>query len=206
MAVDRVARGSSARTRNAYREAWVNFWNWCFETGRLAANPFLSVPLANVKADPRRRRRPLTEDELLRLLAVARTRPLDAKRAVNRGPRKGEASARLCDATRAALERAGREWTLVDKTLVLTGLRKGELASLTASQVRLGDTPHLSLAAADEKARRGALLPLREDLAADLKLWLAERLAELQGEARRHGDAVLEALPADAPLFAVPCT
>ena len=202
--VARTEAGSSARTRNLARESWLVFLNWCVETGRLTTNPFAGLSKANAKADPRRQRRPLTEDELGRLLAVARTRPLDAKLAINRGVKKGEAGARLTDATRAALDRAGRERALVYKTLVLTGLRKSELGSLTVEQVRLDDRPHLSLAAADEKARRGALVPLRGDLADDLRNWLAERLDESQREARHAGRSIPTAVPSDALLFSIP--
>lgn len=202
--VARADAGSSARTRNLARESWLVFCNWCLETGRLAVNPFNSLSKANAKADPRRQRRPLTEDELQRLLAVALTRPLTAKLAINRGTRKGTTGARLTDATRAALQRAGRERALVYKTLVLTGLRKGELGSLTVGQVRLDDSPHVVLAAADEKARRGALIPLRADLADDLRNWLAERLDEARSEARLAGRTIPDTLPADARLFTIP--
>ncbi len=202
--VARTGAGASARTRNLARESWLVFLNWCVETGRLTSNPLANLSRANVKADPRRQRRPLTEEELDRLLAVARTRPLDAKLAINRGARKGQAGARLADATRDALERAGRERALLYKALVLTGLRKGEMASLTLGQVRLDDSPHLALAAANEKARRGALVPLREDLASDLRGWLKERLDEAQEQARISGQPIPNALPADEHLFHVP--
>jgi hypothetical protein len=71
---DRVGMG--ARTRNTYRAAAVAFCNWCVETGRLLGNPFAKVAKADEDADPRRQRRALTEDELVRLLDVARRRPL----------------------------------------------------------------------------------------------------------------------------------
>ncbi len=203
--VARTEAGASARTRNLARESWLVFLNWCIETGRLATNPLTGLSKANVKADPRRQRRPLAEDELDRLLAVAVTRPTTAKLAINRGKRKGQAGAKLSDSTRAALERSGRERALLYKALVLTGLRKGELASISVGQVRLdGDPPHFTLAAADEKARRGALVPLRDDLACDLREWLALRLTEARDNARREGKPVPEALPAETPLFSVP--
>lgn len=69
----------------------------------LTANPLGGLSEANVKADPRRHRRALTEDELDRLLTVALTRPLDAKLAITRGSREGQAGARLSDSTRATL-------------------------------------------------------------------------------------------------------
>ena len=55
------------------------------------------------------------------------------------------------------------------KTLVLTGLRKGELATLTVGQLDLdADPPYLTLDAADEKNREGSTIAIRPDLAADL--------------------------------------
>ena len=68
------------------------------------------------------------------------------------------------------LERLGRERSLIYKTLVLTGLRKGELASLTVGQLELDEpTPFVVLNAADEKNRQGSTIPLRRDLANDLR-------------------------------------
>jgi len=179
--VARKAERMSAATRNEYRGAWVTFANWCVRTGRLLGNPFAGVPKADAKADRRRQRRALTEHELVRLLDVARRRPLLDRMTVRRGPRKGEACARLRPQTRAKLERLGRERALIYKTLVLTGLRKGELASLTVSQLYLAaDPPFLMLDPADEKNREGSTIPLRSDLAADLREWLATKCAAFQ--------------------------
>src|SRR5262249_31116584 len=60
-----------ARTRNYYRESLVAFANWCVESGRLVGHDLARIPKADAKADPRRQRRALTEDELKRLVAVA---------------------------------------------------------------------------------------------------------------------------------------
>ena len=195
----------SARTRNAYRNALVSFCNWCVETSRLAVNPFDSVPKANEKADPRRQRRAMTEDELVKLLAVARERPLLEALTVRKGPRKGERYADVRPEVRDRLDLLGRERALIYKALVLTGLRKGELASLTVAHLRLDDAvAFLTLDAADEKNREGNDLALREDLAADLRNWLADKLRRLQEEARQAGAPIPARLPPDTPLFDVP--
>ena len=179
--VARKAERMSAATRNEYRGAWVTFANWCVRTGRLLGNPFAGVPKADAKADRRRQRRSLTEDELVRLLDVARRRPVLDRMTVRRGPRRGEAYARLRPQTRAKLERLGRERALIYKTLVLTGLRKGELASLTVAQLYLAaDPPYLVLDPADEKNREGNTIPLRTDLVADLREWLATKSGAFQ--------------------------
>lgn len=104
----------------------------------------------------------------------------------------------------AELERRGRERALIYKTFVLTGLRKAELPSLTVGQCHLdGETPCLELKAGDEKNRQGSLLPLRRDLADELREWIASR------DRGTTDDAVIafpgaKAEPADVPLFNVP--
>ncbi len=100
---------------------------------------------------------------------------------------------------------------MIYKTLVLTGLRRGELASLTVGQLVLDTDPaFLVLAAADEKNRQGSNIPLRADLAADLRQWLAEREKTVQSEAEglpRHVLRLPTAAPTlstDAQVFTVP--
>lgn len=62
--------------RPAYRADAAIFANWCVDKHRLAENPFGSLPRADERVDTRRKRRALTEDELVRLLDAARARPL----------------------------------------------------------------------------------------------------------------------------------
>jgi integrase len=197
--------GMGARTRNSYLCSALAFCNWCVETSRLVTNPFEAVPKANEKADPRRQRRAMTEPELVKLLSVARERPLLEALTVRKGPRKGERYADVRPEVRIRLERLGRERALIYKTLVLTGLRKGELASLTVVQLYLDEAvPFVALAAADEKNREGNDIPLRDDLAADLRDWLADKLAWLQEGSLTSGAPIPARLPPDRPLFDVP--
>jgi integrase len=197
--------GMGARTRNSYLCSALAFCNWCVETSRLIVNPFGAVAKANEKADPRRQRRAMTEPELVQLLAVARQRPLLDALTVRKGPRKGERYADVRPEVRARLELLGRERALIYKTLLLTGLRKGELASLTVAHLRL-DAVVLcfSLDAADEKNREGNDIPLRDDLAADLRDWLADKLHRLQEGPLTRGAPIPAGLPPDTPLFDVP--
>jgi len=126
----------------------------------------LTVPMAGVKGKGRRgtwKAKPLTLEDLDAATARARGR-------LAKNP-----------ALVARLERLGLQRALIYKTLVLTGLRKGELASLTVAQLVLdADPPFLVLDAADEKNREGSTLPLRADLAADLREWLAAKARALQ--------------------------
>ena len=68
------AEGSAPRTVNTRRETYRAFGNWCRKTGRLASHPLELLPKFDEHRDRRRIRRPLTDDELANLLAVAETR------------------------------------------------------------------------------------------------------------------------------------
>jgi integrase len=196
---------ASARTRNVDLIRLIAFDNWCVGNGRLTANPFKGVARADEKADPRRKRRSMTEGELARLLDVARDRPLLEALTVRRGKAKGQPVAKVRDEVRIALEVLGRERALIYKTLVLTGLRKSELASLTVAQLQLeGPMPHVELDVREEKNREGNAVVLRADLAKDLEQWLKGKLAALQSEARQRGEPIPTKLPADTLIFSVP--
>jgi len=227
----RQSEDMSAATRNGYRESLIGFGNWCCRTNRLTQNVLADLPRADQKADPRRQRRALTEAELIRLLRIARLRPLaergrekvelpqderQGRKTWKRAPltwdsidvaaERGRLVLRERPQCIAELERLGRERALIYKTLVLTGLRTGELASLTVGQLELGATvAYAELAAADEKNREGSDIALRADLANDLRKWLADELSRLQSEARlRVGHPVPLRLPSDIPVFNVP--
>ena len=252
--VEQADAGMAAATRNSYREAIVCFGNWCRRTHRLTQNPFDGLPRADQTADRRHQRRALTAAELMRLLKVARLRPLaefgreisskklDAhttpcavqqadggentptKADPKRPPRSratwkrepltienlDAAVERAREVLKdnpdliARLERIGHERALTYKTLVLTGLRKGELASLTVGQVEFdGPVAYAILNAADEKNRQGSSIPLRADLVAELSTWLAERLRELRETAGMSGQPIPARLPASTPLFQI---
>ncbi len=203
-----------------------------------------SVPRADAKADRRRQRRALTEAELIRLLHVARYRPLAEFGRVSKPVDQSESNAEPADGKRrkwtyaelafddivSALERArdrlrnsphrieqlehlGRERSLIYKSLVLTGLRRGELASLTIGQLHLdAKHPYVDLYAADSKNRQAAQIPLRHDLANELGEWIEN----MRRRNRRNPDANEEQfclpltavpkaddLPSNTPLFTV---
>jgi integrase len=160
----------SARTRNTYAIAAKAFLNWCVETDRLVGNPLARLARADEQADRRRQPRALSEAELARLLDAARRRPLAEALQFNRGWRKGQNGARLRPQTRAKLERLGLERALAYKTLVLTGLRLGELRAIRACDL---DGDQIRLAARHAKNREAAVIPIRPDLAAELGRWIA---------------------------------
>jgi integrase len=189
---DETRAGRSARSRNAYREAMVCFCNWCVTNHRMPANPFHKLPKAKVKADPRRERRALTEAEVTRLLETALNRPVRDALRVNRGPRKGQLVSKLPEERRLALEAQGRFRAAVYQTLLLTGVRVGELAELKVSDLQLDDrVPCVRLRASITKNSKEDFIPLHPDLVTTLRAWLLERFGP--------GDP-----PADGRVFDIP--
>jgi integrase len=71
-------QGLSARSVNYVRAIAVSFFAWCTRTGRSEANPLRAVAKLDESRDRRRVRRPLTADELARLVAVGRERGREA--------------------------------------------------------------------------------------------------------------------------------
>lgn len=90
----------SARSINCHRAAAVAFANWCADPliGRLPSNPFgtgqYGVPKADEDADPRRRRRAFSPDELFHLVDAAYNAP------ERRTAKRCEENDRLAPATR----------------------------------------------------------------------------------------------------------
>jgi integrase len=232
LGVQRASKELTPANSNEYRRSLVGFANWCRRTGRMFGDPLGHVPM--VPADPERKPRALTPNELRRLLCVARLRPLaeygrtsvkrkpdeqpgatHSRRTWTKAPLTLETLTLAAEKGKAALAKRpdfvnqlnllGRERALIYKALVLSGLRKGELASLTIAQVLVDSDPaYFELKATDEKNREGNIIPIRADLAADLRHWLANKLEQFQVDTRAKGDLIPLRLPANTPLFNVP--
>ena len=176
-------RKMSASVHNGFVQVWISFGNWL--TGkrihgnrttmkgevRFLHNPFEGMGKLDEKADPKRKARAMTDDELERLLGAARQRPLDDALMIRKGPNKGEKLARVSDERKSELLQVGEERALIYKTAVLTGLRLNELRTLINSDLSFGDVPFVRLRSTNEKNRKGSTLPLRSDLAAELREW-----------------------------------
>jgi site-specific recombinase XerD len=138
------------RTYNHYLQAFESFLIWCVENQRLAVNPLANVERLNNEVDVRHPRRALTPAEITKLVTVTR------------------ASAKSVQ--RVSPELRARAYLFS----YLTGLRKKEMGSLTASSFRLDDEPpKVTLAAACSKHRRTDVLPLHPKLVEILRIWLA---------------------------------
>lgn len=212
--------GMSASTRNKYRASIVAFCNWCVRTGRMKSNPLSGLRKADERADRRRIRRAMTEEEVGRLLLAARLRPVaNFGRETHRNPRDGHpgrtwgyvplaydtlqdvyarGEAKLSSRPRALarLKLTGMGRSVMYLVMLTTGLRKSEVASLTVGQLELdAEHPFVELLPKHEKAGRGAKLPLREDVVQALREYLEEIRNYCDPEQR---------LPASRKLFRVP--
>jgi integrase len=156
--------GMSARTFNAYVAACSAFGVWLLRKGRVTTSVFAAMHKQNEAADPRRQRRTLSRDEIARLIEASRHRPLNDRLHGNHG-----GTAKLKPETVAELRFRGETNALAYWLMATTGLRFGEVRSLRCADVIFTEQPHIILRAADEKARRGAQIALRADLAAKLK-------------------------------------
>jgi integrase len=181
----KLKAGASARTRNLYLASSRAFIRWCVDSGRMEKDPLTQVPGAGDRTrkrkshhlaatgETRRKRRAMTEAELVRLLDVARERPLREARTIRTGKRRGQVAGSVRPEVQERLERLGLERSLMYKTMVLTGLRRGELADLRVCDLDLtGPMPRINLPVDAAKNRKAAQLLLRGDLAAELVDWL----------------------------------
>ncbi len=193
--------GLSARTSNRYGGVWVSFGNWLVRVSRMASNPFDGLSKANERVDRRRNRRALSPDELERLIEAARVRPLHEFQHGNRDAR----PAKVSETTRQRLESIGNERAFMYATLAATGLRYSELRSIRCSQVVLNaDQPHIVLYARDEKARRGAQIPLQSALAAELARHIERKRSNVVGHSDASGNMLAFRQDDDPRLFDMP--
>jgi integrase len=162
-----------------YLASWLAFCNWCVLSGvrRLKHNPLAGIPKANERADKRRTRRALTTDELVRLFTASRERPLYEGRLVRRGINQGKPLAKLNEGTVRQLSLVGQERELIYRSLVFTGLRLGELASIRVCDLDLNpQKPRFTLHAGSEKSRQGTQITIRRDLADAWRQWIADQV------------------------------
>ncbi len=139
------------RTSNHYAQAFQQFCRWLYENGRVASNPVIRLPRLNNEVDVRHKRRALSSVEIVKLLESARTSSETIQ------CYDGETRYRLY------------------LVAYMTGLRRGELASLTPESFKLEASPPLvTVQAADSKHRKTDRLPIHPALVSRLIIWLKE--------------------------------
>jgi hypothetical protein len=176
--VDRFLAGltCSARSKNGYRRSVIGLFNYLVKKDRLPGNLLLKTTRSEEKkGEQKRKRRALKAEELQTLLEAARSRPLREAMTVRRGARKGQLLARVSPEEKARLERVGRHRALLYLTAAMTGWRLKTLRQVKVGYLDLASAgPAASLPGTVMKSGRDFRQPLREDLADELKAWVAE--------------------------------
>ena len=159
-------RGISAKSFNGYVGAMKAFCSWMVKDSRASESPMRHVKPLNVQVDRRHVRRALSIEEIRWLLDTTAKEP----------ERFG-----MTGADRALLYRVAIE----------TGIRAGELESLTRESFDLaGKRPAVKVAAACSKHRRDDVVPLRPDTAAALaarleSVFAGQRIFKIGGKGAR---------------------
>jgi integrase len=113
------------------------------------------------------------------LFHAAETRPLHEITVVRTGKKQGTRHSNVRESIKAKATRLGLERKMIYATMIYTGLRKSELASISIGQAFLDhEIPHLVLKAKHAKSRRGAILPLHPQLVPRLREWLNLKTAQ----------------------------
>ena len=146
--------GLSVQTCNFYLKAAKAFCQWLVKDGRFPENPVTHVQGGNPQTDRRHDRRGLSVDELMALLESVR----------NAQTHHGM---------------SGPERAMTYQLAVETGLRVGEIRSLTPASFDMESTPPtVTVEAAYSKHRREDVQPIRPAFCVDLRDYLADRPTE----------------------------
>lgn len=151
----RRSEGMSAQTAAHYRTTLRAWGRWLVRRELVPSSPLEGLEaLGGIEADRRRVRRALSRDEVRRLI----------------------------ESTRASTAYPLRKMDGVDRSWLyalaaVTGLRRGELGSLTPESFDLDGPgpPVVRVRARDEKKRRGASQPLPGGILGGLRYWLASK-------------------------------
>ncbi len=151
-AVQRHISGLQAadQTKKHYIRALKQFSTWLYHTGRTSTDMLsrLDMPAVNETV---RDRRALTTQEAARLLQAAKNSDVEYRGV------------------------SGYERYLIYSLALSTGLRANEIRTLTISDFNfIGHT--VSVKPRNEKARRGATLPLRQELSEEIRAFTAGKL------------------------------
>ena len=151
---DRRDAGLSIESSNHYFRAVRGFCRWLVKDRRLPENPVQHLGTLKPDTDRRHARRTLSDDEFASLIAATHN-----GRTIRGLP--------------------GQDRAMLYITAAYTGLRASELASLTPTAFDFdSDPPLLTLGAKTSKHREEDVLPLRADVAAILREWMADTPAD----------------------------
>ncbi len=143
--------GVSLRSLHHYTRVLKGFSRWLWRDGRVREDNLAHLTSPNPDADRRHERRALDASEQARLIDAAALGGV-------------------------VLKMTGPDRAMLYRIALGTGFRAGEIRSLTPRSFHLDDsTPTIIVAAAYSKRRRDDVQPIRPELAATLRPWLATR-------------------------------
>ncbi|HET6240478.1 MAG TPA: site-specific integrase, partial [Arthrobacter sp.] len=174
-----LKRGLGYQTSNFHLAAIKQFFKWMVTERRAPESPVAHLAGLNVRLDRRHDRRPLSVDEVQRLL-----------RAAYEGP--------------DVFAVPGPMRALFYRLAVETGLRSGELRSLTRGSFEFGGSPTVTVEAAYAKNRRQDTLPLRPETAALVRAHVATLAPAAPLFRLPHPDTMIDMLRADLKAAAIP--
>ena len=164
--------GLSAESSNHYLRRVKQFCSWMVRSGKAHENPLASLKLMNSQPDAKKRRALTAEELRLLFETVEKSEPVFGVAGVDRA--------------------------MLYRFAVQTGLRANEIRSLrTSSLVLDGTPPSVRVKAAASKNRRECLLPLRNELAIDLKSYLQGQKTQDPAFVLPHASNVARMLKAD---------
>ena len=147
----------SSTTSDHYTSSLKSFGNWLVKPGRRAeTNPFNDLDKLNDKTELKKKRRALAPSDFASLIVTATS---------------GDRTFRGLN----GLDRA-----MIYTLAAYTGLRANEIGSLKTDSFEFGDSPTVTVSAADTKNSKAALLPLKADLAKRLESYLAKNVMPIR--------------------------
>ena len=165
--------GLGIATSNHYLSAVQGFFRWLVRERRITESPIAHLRKLNAETDRRRVRRPLEPDDLARLITTTASGP-------------------------TRFNMTGPERALCYRVVSETGFRANEMHSLTKASFELdGDELTITCKAGYSKRRRLDVLPLRQDTAAELRSFLANKLPSARAFNLPKSDRTCDMLRAD---------
>jgi integrase len=164
---------SKTSVANYLRET-RGFLRWLYKRGRITFDHAVALDGPRIaRSELVHPRRALKDDELIRLLAAARTRPRTEIETIRNGPRSGEQGAVVTDVACGEAELLGLERRTVYLIAAWTGLRRSELAALQWSMLKAAPD-HLDLPGAVTKNGDRAKIFLHPEALTALREWERE--------------------------------
>ena len=174
--------GLAVATLNHYVALLRQFSAWGCERERWPTDPLRKLKTIKGDHDIRRKRRALSIAELEKLVAVARTRALNAYVACH---------PKATEATRRLLRRRGESRALAYQLAALAGLRLEEVRQLVWADINFDVAPaRITIVAENVKSKREDVAPVPDSLADELLAWRDATAAHL-GRPPQPGERVL---------------